>query len=289
MNYRHQFHAGNFADVLKHIVLVQVIAALQRKEKGFLYLDTHAGRGRYDLVQEAQGLTLARRPEWPEGLGRVLAESSAPEAVRSYTELVREFDRSLGNLAPELRFYPGSPWIAARLARPQDRLALVEKQPQECDALRTMFFRAPRVSVQCMDGYTAVKAVLPPPEKRACVLIDPPFESQTEWKDVAQALRVGLERMPAATFLVWYPLTERARVDAFVTDVGENMTAPAWAAELAIAGEGSGIRMRGCGILAVNPPWQSDQAIALLLPWLSERLAQAPGGEGRLTWVVPER
>lgn len=147
MNYRHQFHAGNFADVMKHALLVQLVRALQRKERGFLYLDTHAGRGRYDLAAAAQGDSLARAPEWPAGVGRLWQESDLPEALREYQSLVQAFDRQAGNLEREPRFYPGSPLIVRALARPQDRLLLCEQHPAECAALRAEFARDRRVSV----------------------------------------------------------------------------------------------------------------------------------------------
>src|SRR3954464_9405613 len=129
MNYRHHFHAGNFADVMKHVLLVRLIRALQKKEKGFLYLDTHAGRGRYDLEAAAMGDTTARKPEWPDGIGRLWSRTDTPDAVAGYLALVRDFDRQRGNLTAAPRYYPGSPWLARLLARPVDRLALWEKQP----------------------------------------------------------------------------------------------------------------------------------------------------------------
>jgi 23S rRNA (adenine2030-N6)-methyltransferase len=156
MNYRHHFHAGNFADVMKHALVVALVAALQKKEKGFLYLDTHAGRGRYDLERAAAGETLARKPEWPEGIGRLENPTDAPDDVRRYVELVQRFDRESGNVSDAPRFYPGSPALVRALARPQDRLALCEKHPAECGALRAEFSGAAGASVHEMDGYVAM-------------------------------------------------------------------------------------------------------------------------------------
>ena len=219
MNYRHHFHAGNFADVCKHVVLGRLVEAMARKEKGFLYLDTHAGRGRYDLSVAAQGDSLARAPEWPDGIGRILARGDAPPAVRTYVDRVRAFDRQSGHLGEGLRFYPGSPWLVKAALRPQDRMVLCELHPAEKAALAAEFHRVPRVSVLELDGYTAVRAQLPCPERRALVLLDPPFESPDEWRQLVDALAVGLERMPGATFAIWYPLTQRARVEAFLAEL----------------------------------------------------------------------
>jgi 23S rRNA (adenine2030-N6)-methyltransferase len=288
VNYRHAFHAGNFADVFKHALLVQLTRALQRKEKGFLYLDTHAGRGSYDLAAAARGDTLVRKPEWPDGIGRLWEKPDLPAALADYVALVRDFDRDNGNATSEPRFYPGSPRLVQRLARPLDRLALCEKQPGECAALRAEFALAHRAIVQEMDGYVALRAMLPPPERRALVLIDPPFESQDEFAQIAAALREGLRRLPGGMLAVWYPLTERARVDDFFAELLALKLPPTLALELAIAGEGSGLKMRGCGLVVVNPPWQFDREVEKFLPALAELLAQAPGADATVNWLVPE-
>ena len=299
MNYRHQFHAGNFADVMKHVLLGQLVRALQKKAKGFLVLDTHAGRGRYDLEAAATvrrahggpGDSLARKPEWPDGIGRLAAREDLPAAVANYVALVREFDRRAGNIDGALRFYPGSPWLASAQARPQERLVFCEKHPAECAALRAefLFQSSPGAEVREMDGYTAVRAMLPPPERRALVLIDPPFEAQDEFAQIAAALGEGLRRLPGGVFAVWYPLTERARVEEFFSAVRALSPPPTLAAELMIASERAAMKMKGCGLLVINPPWQFDAEAAAVLAFLGEALAQAPGGGGRVDWVVRER
>jgi len=288
VNYRHAFHAGNFADVFKHALLGQLMRALQRKEKGFLYLDTHAGRGSYDLAVAARGDTLARTPEWPDGIGRLWEKHDLPAALADYAALVRDFDRENGNPPGAPRFYPGSPRLAQRLARPQDRLALCEKQPGECAALRAEFALAHRATVHEMDGYAALRAMLPPPERRALVLIDPPFETQDEFAQIAAALREGLRRLPGGMFAVWHPLTERARVDEFFSGLLALELPPTLALELAVAGEGGSLKMRGCGLVVVNPPWQFDREAEMFLPVLAELLAQAPGAGATVRWLVPE-
>jgi 23S rRNA (adenine2030-N6)-methyltransferase len=288
MNYRHQFHAGNFADVMKHALLVRLLQALQRKGKGFLYLDTHAGRGGYDLNRAAVGDSLARKPEWPEGIGRILAQTNLPSEMADYVRLVRDYDRREGNLEPGLRFYPGSPAIAGMLARPQDRLMLAELHPGEAAALRDAIGLKRGVSVQEIDGYVAIRAALPPPEKRALVLIDPPFESTTEFSQVGTAVAEGLSRLAGGTFVIWYPLTGRARADEFFAAIRALRPPATMAAELAIAGEYSGLKMRGCGLVIVNPPWQFQSDAEVILAYLAGALAQAPGARGSVEWLVPE-
>jgi 23S rRNA (adenine2030-N6)-methyltransferase len=314
MNYRHRFHAGNFADVAKHALLVQLLRGLQRKEKGFFYLDTHAGCGGYDLHAAARGDSPAREPEHPAGIGRLAADFDAPGAdvnpIAEYMALVRRFDREARGAPPDgagaggtgagmggagadgagagIRFYPGSPALARLLLRPQDRMALCEKHPVEFAALRERFGRARRVSLHEMDGYTAIRAMLPPPEKRALVLLDPPFEEREEFARIIEALAEGARRTPGATFAVWYPLTERARADAFLDEIAAGGAAPAFAAELTVAGGDSPPRMRGCGVAVLNPPWRIDRVLAPMMRGLAASLAQGAGGAGGVRWLTPE-
>ncbi len=294
MNYRHHFHAGNFADVVKHVLLVRLIRALQQKPKGFLYLDTHAGRGTYDLSSAAIGDSLVRTPEWPDGIGRLWGQADVPAPIAEYLALVRDFDRARGNLSDAVRFYPGSPWLACLMARSADRLALCEKHPAEFSGLRQDFEPsrgngAPRVSTQELDGYVALRSMLPPPERRALVLIDPPYEAQDEFAQVTSALADGLRRFPSGVYAVWYPLTERARVQEFLDGIVALTPPPTLTAELAIAGDYSPRKLKGCGLAIVNPPWQFDRDAASMLDFLSPVLAQEGGGQSRVTWLVPEK
>jgi 23S rRNA (adenine2030-N6)-methyltransferase len=291
MNYRHQFHAGNFADVMKHALLVALVRALQRKGKGFLALDTHAGRGRYDLEVAATGDSLARQPEWPEGIGRLWRQADAglPAALAAYLGLVRAYDHEGGNLTAAPRFYPGSPVLLHLLARPVDRLVLLEKHPAECAALRHELGGLPRVAVQEADGYLALRGMLPPSERRALVLIDPPYEAPDEFARIAGALAGGLRRFRSGVFAVWYPLTMRARVDEFLASVRAMDPPPTLAVELAIAGGDSPIKLKGCGLLVINPPWQFADEARTILDSLAGVMAREAGAGGRLEWIVRER
>lgn len=289
MNYRHQFHAGNFGDVMKHVLLVALLRTLQKKAKGLLFLDTHAGRGRYDLESAATGDSLARRPEWPEGIGRLWSHEAGPAALTEYLGLVRAFDRKAGNLMAQPRFYPGSPALVHWLARPVDRVVLCEKHPAECRALQGFAAGWPRTEVREVDGYAALRALLPAPERRALVLIDPPFEAADEYAQVTAALQEGLRRMASGVFAVWYPLTGRARVEEFNRAVRGLAPPPCFAAELTVAGPDSALKMRGCGLLVINPPWQFDGVVREHLGFLATLLGQAPGGAAEVRWLVADR
>lgn len=289
MNYRHHYHAGNYADVFKHILLLELVRAMQRKEKGFLYLDTHAGRGGYDLTMPSvlpDGRT--REPEHPAGIGRLWDVDGLPAAVNDYLDLVKRFNERRGATGAELQFYPGSPWIVKMLLRPQDRMTLCEFRPDDAEALDFEFAREAGVKVLAMDGYTGLKAQLPPAEKRALVLIDPPFESKGEFADIERGVTEALRRLPGAVCAIWYPITERAPTAGLRQTLVELGT-PALYAELAIAGESSELRMKGCGLLVLNPPWRIDEEFRAVLPVLTERLRVDAGGGSECAWLVPEK
>lgn len=291
MNYRHHYHAGNYADVFKHALLLLLVGGMQRKEKGFLYLDTHAGRGGYDLsTTNVLPDGRERAPEWPAGIGRLWGAAELPPALAAYVAAVRAFNDRLGETGGELRYYPGSPWVVQKALRAQDRAALCELRADDAEALAQDFDLERRVTVQAMDGYTALKAMLPPPEKRALVLIDPPFESQTEFADIARALGEALRRFPSGTYAIWYPITERAKSDRFVEELaGAKDAPPTLCVELQIASDAAQVRMKGCGLLVLNPPWRIDAEIRAVLPALVEALRLDAGAGARVSWPVPER
>ncbi len=285
MNYRHAFHAGNYADVFKHAILVRLLRGLQRKEKGFLFLDTHAGRGRYDLSVAARGDSRAREPEWPEGIGRLWERADAPPEVQDYLDMVRAYDRSQGNMTAQPRFYPGSPRIARLLGRPQDRLELWEQHPAECAALREAFKGEARVTVHEADGYGAMKACLPGAERRALVLVDPPFEDPGEWSALTRALGEGLNRAPSATLAVWYPLTARSQAEGLPAWLRQRKT-PSLTAELVV--DPSAPRMTGCGLAILNPPWKFEGEARTIRDYLEGTLGRGQAAQGSVRWVVSE-
>jgi len=264
MHYRHRFHAGNFADVFKHTLLIGLIDALNRKDKPWCYVDTHAGAGEYDLADE--GAT--RTGEWHDGIGRLVGWQQAPELVAKLLALV-----ATENPDGTLRHYPGSPRIAQALARPGDRLVLCEKVPDVADALKHAL-RGAGVAVHVRDGYEA-HALLPPVEKRGLTLIDPPFERPDEFDAVAELLKKSVQRFSGGQYAVWYPLKNRHVAGQFVRRVARDCQRPLLDLTLSTDAPGEG-QMRACGLLVVNPPFGFEAQAAETLQALTPLLAQGP-------------
>jgi 23S rRNA (adenine2030-N6)-methyltransferase len=283
MNYRHAYHAGNFADVLKHVVLMMLVEHLKKKSAPFFFLDTHAGRGLYDL-SEAQA---QRSGEYKNGVGRLLdaPRGTLPDEAAAYVQLVRA---SAGREHSAITAYPGSPLIVARMRRPTDRLVLVEKHSKEADALRASIGRGRLVSVLETDGYSSLKAHLPPRENRGLVLIDPPYESDLEFDHVLAGLELACQRWPTGTFMIWYPLTQRAGPLRFHRDLERSGIRKVLDASLSVLPDDAQVGMHGSGLVIVNPPWQLDARLQELLPKLHALLS--PEGHGRTTveWLVGE-
>jgi 23S rRNA (adenine2030-N6)-methyltransferase len=269
MNYRHAFHAGNFADCLKHALLVWMVRALGRKPAPFRVLDTHAGAGAYDL-----GSDEARRGgEWQAGIGRLLDVSDGPLA--DYAALVREAG------APAR--YPGSPELVRALLRPGDRLVCVELHPEEHAALRTRFRADPRVSVHRRDGWEALRALTPFPERRGLVLMDPPFERPGEFERLSAGLSLVARRFRGAVQAAWYPIKHRAPVRAFHAAVEASGLRNVVAAELWLHEPTDPARLNGCGLLVANPPWGFEAEARGVLAALEGRLGAGEAGQG---WAV---
>ena len=280
MNYRHAFHAGNHADVLKHAALLALCEALARKPAACFALDTHAGRGLYKLDDAA-----ARRTgEAVDGVQRVLEAPHVPELV-PYRAAIAACRRQHGATA-----YPGSPWLLAHALRAQDRIACCELQPEEAATLRRNFASDARVAVHQRDGYAAIQALLPPKLgalrlNRGLVLVDPPYETQLDEFDlVLDALRSGLQRWPQGVFALWYPIKQRARLQPFLRRAAHLPAEAVLCAELQVWPDDSALRMTGSGLLLCNPPWQFDERLAALLPVLQSLLAPDTGSH-RLQWL----
>ncbi len=283
MNYRHSFHAGNFADVLKHVVLIMLVGHLKKKPAPFFFLDTHAGRGTYDLSEaEAQ-----RSGEYRNGIARLLEprEAALPAEVADYVRLVRE---SAGKGSSAITAYPGSPVIVSRLKRATDRMVLVEKLPKEADGLRAALGRQRLVSVIEGDGYAALKAQLPPRENRGLVLIDPPYESDLEFDTVLASLELAHERWPTGMFCIWYPLTDRAGPTRFHRGLERSGIRKILDVSLRILPPDAQVGMSGAGLTIVNPPWMLDDSLQQLMPQLHRLLSPEGLGESNVRWVVPE-
>lgn len=279
MNYRHIYHAGGFADVFKHALLALMLRRLLVKPAPLCVLDTHAGIGRYDLDQPAA----LKTGDFQRGIVRLLADPAPPAGLQPYLDAVRACNPQGG-----LRWYPGSPLIAATLTRPDDRLVLVELHPDDARSLKREFAGQSRVAVHHADGYNAVKAFLPPPERRGLVLIDPPFEVTDEFARLTAALRTAYRRWPGGTYALWYPIKDRPPVAAFQQQVKETGIRRIMLAELLVQRDDRGDRLNGSGLLLVNPPWHLEQDLAPLLPILAQRLALGSGAHGTWRWLVPE-
>ena len=279
---------------MKHVLVVQLARALQRKPKGVLFLDTHAGRGSYDLELAGQGDSLAREPEHPAGIGRVWPGPASSPALAEYLSIVRDFDKGVREKekvvrteAQEPRYYPGSPWILKILARNSDRLALCEKHPEEFRGLKSEFEFVRRVSIHEMDGYTALRAMLPPPERRALVLIDPSYEAQDETALLVGALGEALRRFPSGVYAIWYPITERFQPADFIREIAGLALPPAVTLELVVDPGSAGLK--GCGLLVLNPPWRFEEEARPILAELAEKLGRLSGAAGQVRWLKPDR
>ena len=281
MNYRHAFHAGNHADVLKHVVLLALCDALTAKPAACFALDTHAGRGLYRLDDEAA----ARTGEADGGVARISDDGDAPAPVRRYLDAVRACRDAHGPSA-----YPGSPWLLAHALRPQDAIACCELQAEEAAALRRAFNHDPRVAVHARDGYAAMRALLPPRVDgqriaRGLVLVDPPYERQLDEFDHAlAALGEGLRRWPQATCALWYPIKQRRSLRPFLRAAAALEAKSVLACELLVRGDDSPLRMNGSGMLLINPPWQFEAAMAPALAHLRDRLGET-GARHAIDWL----
>jgi 23S rRNA (adenine2030-N6)-methyltransferase len=246
MNYRHGYHAGNFADVVKHLALVALLSYLQRKDAPVAVIDSHAGRGWYDLL----GVEARKTGEAQNGIARLTHLTGAlPPALAAYLALVKNADNR----------YPGSPLIAAKMLRPQDRLVAIEKHPKEAALLKDALAPYRNAMAQTGDGYARLIKLLPPPERRGLILLDPPFESPGEFADLARALRGALRKFATGTYLVWYPIKSRAEADGFTGEVLAAGVTRALTVEVEIpAAEG---RLARAGLLAINPTFGFDTAM----------------------------
>jgi 23S rRNA (adenine2030-N6)-methyltransferase len=278
MNYRHAFHAGGFADVLKHAILAQWITRLHAKDSPFVIIDAHAGIGRYDLTGSEAGRTL----EWQDGIARL--ESCRPEAgdfLAPYLDYVRAL-----NPGGTLKAYPGSPRVARSLLRRQDRLVAVELHPEDHARLVTEFAADRQVSIRHEDAYQTLRALLPPPERRGLVLIDPPFELKDEMERLVRGMTEALRRWPTGGYLIWYPIKDVIGVAHLQERLGAMAGRNALACDLFVREPADASKLNGSGLVLINPPWQFDEALRAVMPDLVARLAQGPGARASVGWLA---
>jgi 23S rRNA (adenine2030-N6)-methyltransferase len=283
MNYRHAFHAGGFADVIKHVILVRILVHLRGKPAAFRVIDTHAGAGRYDLTSEEA----SRGGEWREGIARVVAApfgQSARDLLSPYLEAVAacSSDRALAA-------YPGSPVLVRALLRPQDRLIACELEPTAAAALARELGRDPRCKAVAIDGWTALNAYVPPKERRGLILTDPPFEEAAEFARLAQGVEAAHRKWATGTYLLWYPIKERDEPDALARRLRRSGLSKILRVELRVPIPRGSSRLGACGLIVVNPPWTLTAELEILLPELAVALAGERGATHRVDWLVGDK
>ena len=280
LSYRHSFHAGNHADVLKHIVLMLIIESLQQKEKGFYYLDTHSGAGRYRLFsQEAE-----KTAEYVDGIGRLWEREDLPQEVARYVALIKKLNYG----GKELRYYAGSPLLAANLLRPQDRALMVELHPSDFPLLRNNFKEFENVTVKIGDGFQQVKATLPPKERRGLVLIDPPYELKEDYDLVVKAIEEGYKRFATGVYAIWYPVVLRQQTKRIVKGLEASGIRKILQIELAVRPDSDQRGMTASGMIVVNPPWTLEQQMKSILPYLTTALVPQGTSSWSVNWITPE-
>jgi 23S rRNA (adenine2030-N6)-methyltransferase len=288
MNYRHAFHAGNFADVLKHAVLARILTHLGEKAAAFRVIDTHAGAGLYDLASEPA----TRTGEWRDGIGRLL-EAQLPDDIRA---LLAPYLAAVAAANPGggLRRYPGSPLIALGLMRPQDRLTACELEPGAAAALAAQLRRDARARAVRIDGWMALNAYVPPKERRGVVLIDPPYEDKHEFARLAEALAAARRKWATGIFLLWYPIKDRSGPDRLAAALRRGASAEVapkvLRVELAGASDATSARLSGAGLIVVNPPWRLAEELVRLLPALGSLIGPAAGAQiqADIDWLAGE-
>jgi 23S rRNA (adenine2030-N6)-methyltransferase len=276
LSYRHLFHAGSFADVFKHVLLTRLLHTLNQKDKPYFYLDTHAGTGLYDLSHPwAQ-----KGREYESGIKKLLDRDDIPAAMKPYLDIVRA-----ENADGHLRYYPGSPRIARRMIRPIDRIALTELNKTDCTQLQERFARDRRVNVQLMDGYQALKAHLPPKERRGLVLIDSSFDRSREFARLAAALHEAYTRWATGTYAIWYPMMGAGVIRGFERAIEDAGVRKVLQFELSILPEDAST-IPGSGMIIVNPPWKFDTEMRTLLRWMWSVLSVKCAGGVKVHWLV---
>jgi 23S rRNA (adenine2030-N6)-methyltransferase len=279
LSYRHAFHAGNHADVLKHVILVQVLEYMIHKDKPFLYVDTHAGAGLYDLRSDWAN----KNREYETGIGRIpLDMPGVPEAMHTYLRIVRKL-----NPDGELSEYPGSTWIARAILRAQDKARLFELHPNEYQHLREHFAVDRKIKTEQGDGFQALSAVLPPAERRGVIFIDPPYEVKSDYRTVVESVKVAYRKFPSGVYLIWYPALNRTLTGKLESDFIKSGMRNILLAELSIGSGAGDIGMTASGMIIINPPWQLSDSLQTLLPFLQKVLANN-NGDYRLQQVVAE-
>lgn len=278
LSYRHGFHAGNFADVLKHSLVTLTINALKHKDKPFVYIDTHAGAGKYSLTAEFAQKT----GEYQQGIGRIWQSATPPDEIKDYLAAIRA-----ENTGQQLARYPGSPQLVSRLIRSQDRLQLSELHSTDYQALHQLFAGNKQVNAAKEDGLQMLEKKLPPIQKRGLILIDPSYEVKTEYNKIVKVLANAHKRFATGIYALWYPVIDRDTTERMLQRLAETGIPKQLRIEHCVAADSSIRGMTGSGMLFINPPWQLESQAQLLLPWLNQQLTDNQGS-WQIAWQVPE-
>ncbi|MFD1197539.1 23S rRNA (adenine(2030)-N(6))-methyltransferase RlmJ [Brucella gallinifaecis] len=286
MNYRHAYHAGNFADVVKHVILSRIIEYLKRKDQAFRVIDTHAGIGLYDL----HGTEAGKTGEWSGGIRRVFDAVEHDEIPQDAIELLQPYLDAVRAVNPKggLRHYPGSPLITRHLLRKQDRLSAIELHPQDAKKLSKLFEGDYQARVIELDGWLSLGAHMPPKEKRGLVLVDPPFEIAGEFDRLVDGLAKAHKRFSGGTYALWYPIKDHKETARFVKRLRETEIPKIMQIELAIRAPSSEPRLDGTGMIIVNPPYTLESEVQILFPCLTGLLSEKNGGNFSIEWIRSE-
>ncbi|MEL0614515.1 23S rRNA (adenine(2030)-N(6))-methyltransferase RlmJ [Marinomonas arenicola] len=279
LSYRHIYHAGNHADILKHIIVSEICKHLIKKDTPFFYLDTHAGIGQYPL-DSAQA---QKNKEFQSGIARLLEEDHLPDAIESLLDIVRDM-----NPDNKLAFYPGSPKIVDYYVRQKDKLHLCELHPNDYPVLAALFPNKRKANVVKDNGFDAVKSMLPPPQKRGFVLMDPPYEVKKDYQYVVQALQDGHKRFPQGSYAIWYPVLNRKQADNLLRAVETTKIRNVLLVEMTIRDSEKERGMAGSGMIIVNPPWTLEKEANEFLPVLTKLLAEDAHADFQVSWITPE-
>lgn len=286
MNYRHAYHAGNFADVVKHVILSRIVEYLKRKEQAFRVIDTHAGIGLYDL----RGTEASKTGEWTSGIGLIIEaaqkgtiEPQAMKLLAPYLDTVSSINEN-----GELRRYPGSPLLTRHLLRRQDRLSALELHPQDVKKLAALFAGDIQVRVIELDGWLSLGAHVPPKEKRGLVLVDPPFEKAGEFNRLVDGLVKAYRRFPGGTYALWYPVKDRKETQKFSKLLYDTGIANMLQTELLVRAPSDEPRLDGTGMIIVNPPYVLEDELKILLPCLNKLLSEEKGSNFHINWIRGE-
>ncbi len=280
LSYRHIYHAGNHADILKHLVVSQICRHLIKKEAPFFYLDTHAGIGLYELNSNQAQLN----QEFNTGIGLLMDKTDLPAPLEYFVDIVREL-----NPNGKLDFYPGSPKVVDYYLRQKDKMHLCELHPNDFPLLASVFPKKRVANVVKEDGFGAVKSMLPPPQKRGFVLMDPPYEVKKDYQTVVKALELGCKRFPQGTYAIWYPVLNRRQADNLLDAVAATKIRNTLLLELNIRDTEKQRGMAGSGMIIVNPPWTLEKEAQEFLPYLCSALAEDDQAHYQIRWITPEQ